>query len=92
MRYVLKYSSRFRKDLKKVNKDVSFSEDSFLFVVGELVKGETLDTRYQNHKLRGKFIGCYECHIQPNVLLIYKIDKQNSLLYLLRIGSHSDLF
>ncbi|VAW11707.1 hypothetical protein MNBD_BACTEROID05-1010 [hydrothermal vent metagenome] len=78
--------------MKKVNKNVSFSEDSFLFVVGELVKGETLDTKHQNHKLRGKFNGCYECHIQPDVLLVYKTDKKKQLIYLLRIGSHSDLF
>ena len=92
MRYLLKYSNRFKKELKKVNKNGGFDENSFSFVVDELVKGETLNTKHRNHKLHGKFIGCHECHTQSDVLLVYKIDKQNSLLYLLRIGSHSDLF
>lgn len=90
--YLLKYSGRFKKDFKKLKRGGSFDVETFMEVVDTLVNGKTLDKRFRNHKLKGEFDDCYECHIQPDVLLIYKIDKQKSLVYLLRIGSHSDLF
>ena len=90
--YLLKYSRRFKKDLKKLKRSGNFNIEVFLSVMDGLTRGKTLDKKFQNHKLKGEFSDCCECHIQPDVLLIYRIDKQKSLLYLLRIGSHSDLF
>jgi len=61
-------------------------------VLDFLAKGEKLPIKYCNHPLIGEFKDCFECHIKPDVLLIYKIEKREVLIILLRIGSHSELF
>ncbi len=87
----LKYSKRFKKDLK------NFKHDKELLLILEkvldiLVAKESLASKYQNHPLQGEFKGCFECHLKPDVLLVYKKDKKEISILLLRIGSHSDLF
>jgi mRNA interferase YafQ len=89
--FSLKYSKRFKKDLQ------SFKHDKDLLSILESVldilrAGETLLKKYHNHPLVGEFNGCFECHLRPDVLLIYKKEKEELLILLLRIGSHSDLF
>ncbi|MFA6393509.1 MAG: type II toxin-antitoxin system YafQ family toxin [Patescibacteria group bacterium] len=89
--YSLKYSSRFKKDLKRFRNDrklLSLLED-FLDLLAE---GGKLSEKYCRHELRGEFKGCFECHLRPDVLLIYKIEEKKLLVLLLRIGSHSELF
>ena len=51
-----------------------------------------LEQRYRDHALAGDYAGCRECHITPDWLLIYEIDGDTLLLYLMRTGTHSDLF
>ena len=87
----LKYSTRFKKDLKffKHNKDLLLILENVLDV---FISGKSLPKKYGNHPLKGEFNGCFECHLKPDVLLIYKKDKQELFILLLRIGSHSDLF
>jgi mRNA interferase YafQ len=89
--FTLKYSKRFKKDLKsfKHDKDLLLLLASVLDV---LIEGKTLARKYHNHQLLGEFSGCFECHLKPDVLLIYKKNKEELLILLLRIGSHSDLF
>jgi mRNA interferase YafQ len=89
--FSLKYSKRFKKDLKyfKNNKEVLSILEKVLDV---LVLGKPLSKKLQNHPLKGEFTGCFECHLRPDILLIYKKDKKEMLILLLRIGSHSDLF
>lgn len=89
--FSLKYSSRFKKDLK------SYRHQEGLLIELEkvldiLVDGGVLPQKNNNHPLVGEFQGCFECHIKPDVLLIYKIEKAELLVLLLRVGSHSDLF
>ncbi len=84
-------SPRFRKDLKIITKrgyDISLLDE----VVTKLANGETLPMKNRDHSLVGKYIGCRECHIQPDWLLVYKIDNNLLTLYLTRTGTHSDLF
>lgn len=57
-----------------------------------LAKGEELPAKYQNHQLKGVYSGYYDCHIQPDWVLIYKIEKERLVLILIDIGSHADLF
>jgi len=59
-------------------------------VVRVLALGNVLDPRHKNHKLTGNFNGHWECHIQPDWLLIYKVTSAELSLY--RTGSHADLF
>jgi mRNA interferase YafQ len=87
----LKYSQHFKKDLKSFKQD----KDSLLIlenVLDVLIAGKVLARKYHNHQLQGEFAGCYECYLRPDVLLIYKKDKEELLILLLRVGSYSDLF
>jgi mRNA interferase YafQ len=89
--FALKFSSRFKKDLKPYKHDKQLLEE-LETVLNILVKGRDLPIKYCNHPLIGEFKGCFECHIKPDVLLIYKLEKAELNILLLRIGSHSDLF
>lgn len=51
-----------------------------------------LPAKYRNHQLIGNYVGYMECHIRPDWLLIYKIEKNKLILTLSRTGTHSDLF
>ena len=83
------YKTRFKKDFKKYRRDSDLVSD-ITYVIDLLVTGERLPPKYREHKLSGGFKGCLECHIRPDLLMIYEI-KFNSLI-LIRIGSHSELF
>lgn len=89
--FVLKYSSRFKKDLKAYkNSRVVLSE--LKRVLDILVSGQVLPDKYNLHPLTGEFKDCLECHIKPDVLLVYKIEKGELFILLLRIGSHAKIF
>lgn len=57
-----------------------------------LASGQKLPDNYRDHKLNGELKDFRECHIKGNLLLIYKIEKNNLVLILVNIGSHSELF
>ncbi|EFQ08869.1 type II toxin-antitoxin system YafQ family toxin, partial [Enterococcus faecalis] len=61
-------------------------------VIVLLQEQQTLPLKYKDHELTGNYIGTRECHIEPDWLLIYKIDGDKLILTLARIGSHSELF
>ncbi|MBQ8959355.1 MAG: type II toxin-antitoxin system YafQ family toxin [Bacteroidales bacterium] len=61
-------------------------------VVLKLACQEALPEKNKDCWLSGKYAGCRECHIQPDWLLIYRIDNGKLVLYLLDTGTHSDLF
>ena len=91
MKYEVKPSNQFRKDLKLVAKrgyKIEFLTD----VIKKLANGEKLAPKYKDHQLSGNFGFYRECHIQPDWLLIYEIDGNELILYLTRTGTHSDLF
>ena len=91
MKYQIEMSSRFKKDYKLAKKrgyDVALLKD----VVDILANGEQLPEKYLDHPLAGNYKGCRECHIQPDWLLIYRIEKDLLILGLTRTGTHSDLF
>ncbi len=91
MKYTVKPTTRFQKDLKRVQKrgyDISLLTE----IIKKLANGETLPEKNKDHALSGDYIGCRECHITPDWLLVYEIDNGELLLYLTRTGTHSDLF
>ena len=91
MIYRIVPSSRFKKDLKMIYKrgyDISLLNE----VVTILFEANTLPAKYKDHSLSGKYINCRECHILPDWLLIYELSPNESILYLTRTGTHSDLF
>ena len=48
--------------------------------------------KFRDHDLTGNYKGCRECHIQPDWLLVYEVNNDELILYLIRTGTHSDLF
>ena len=83
--------SRFKKDVKlaeKRGKNIQKLKDILL----ELLNGNELDQKYKDHQLIGNYSNTRECHIEPDWLLIYRIDAEERILHLIRTGSHSDLF
>lgn len=60
-------------------------------VLESLAKDEALAFTYRDHALAGEYASCRECHIKPDLLLIYKKPDDVNLL-LVRLGSHSELF
>ena len=81
-------TARFRKDLKRAAKRGLPMER----VVDVLSAGETLAPKYRDHALTGDYIGYRECHIQPDWLLIYRVDEEILTLVLAYTGTHSDPF
>jgi mRNA interferase YafQ len=61
-----------------------------LVLVSVIAKSEVLDERHRDHSLNGKWSGSRDCHIQPDWILIYRVE--GDCLFLERTGSHSDLF
>ena len=87
----LETTSQFRKDYKLMKKrglNLRLLED----VLDKLIREEPLETRHRDHALTGNYRGLRECHIQPDWLLIYAIDKGRLILTASRTGSHADLF
>ncbi|HEL1541407.1 TPA: type II toxin-antitoxin system YafQ family toxin [Streptococcus suis] len=84
-------TNQFRKDLKRIKKR-GLSLSKLEAVLETLLKEKTLDQRYRDHALVGNYIGFRECHIEPDWLLVYAIDKGQLILTASRTGSHSDLF
>ena len=91
MRYEIKPSNQFRKDLKLAAKR-GYRIELLTDVINMLANGEALPEKYKDHSLIGDYAECRECHITPDWLLIYKINGNELILYLTRTGTHSDLF
>ena len=84
-------SNQFKKDLRLAKKrgcKIEYLRD----VVNTLANGQKLDKKYRDHTLTGNYAGFGECHIEPDWLLIYRISQDAVELFLLRTGTHSDLF
>ena len=84
-------TSAFRKDLK-IAKNRGYNLSLIELVIDELLKENTLAPKYKDHALIGNYTGFRECHISPDWLLIYSIDKSKLILTASRTGTHSDLF
>lgn len=91
MKYAIRPSSRFQKDLKRIQKR-GYNLQLLSDVLKLLSEGEALPAKNRDHALTGNYAGCRECHIAPDWLLIYEIADEELFLYLTRTGTHSDLF
>ena len=91
MKYTIRPTSRFQKDLKRIAKR-GYNTALLTTVIKKLANGEPLAQKHRDHALTGDYAGCRECHITPDWLLIYEISDDTLLLYLTRTGTHSDLF
>lgn len=85
-------SSQYRKSVKKLKRSGKFKEEDLRKLLRLLAAGKTLPKKYEDHKLTGELQDCRECHIKFDLLLLYKIYKNQLILILLDIGDHDDLF
>ena len=85
------WTARFKKDYKLAMKrhlDIELLDD----IIRALSRGETLPEKNKDHELSGDWAGHRECHIQPDWLLVYRIEGDILVLTLARTGTHADLF
>lgn len=85
------YHSKFKKDYKTMVKRGCNTQE-LIQVITLLSNQQKLDEKYKDHKLTGNYMGFRECHINPDWLLIYKVEEDKLILSLIRTGTHSDLF
>lgn len=87
----LETTNQFRKDYKRAKKrgyNLSLLEEILQMLLAE----KALPERYHDHALMGNYIGFRECHVLPDWLLIYTVDKGRLVLTASRTGTHADLF
>ena len=85
------YATRFDMDFKlavRRGKD----PEKIKTAIRLLCSGQPLPASYRDHPLKGRFARCRDCHIEPDLILIYAIDNGQLQLICLRLDTHSDLF
>lgn len=89
----IKYHTQFKKDYKAALKN-GHNKEEFIHIFRLLAEQNTLPQKYRDHQLTNSkhYKNMRECHIKPDLLLIYKIENENLCLSLIRTGSHSKLF
>ena len=85
------YTKHFKKDYKKCKKR-GMDETVINKIIRLLIEEKSLPPKYKEHPLKGEYAGFLECHIQPDWLLIYKVNAKNREIIFTRTGTHSDLF
>ncbi|MGF1804084.1 type II toxin-antitoxin system YafQ family toxin [Aliivibrio sifiae] len=88
--YSLEYSSQFKKDFKKIVRIPIPDILEIGNIISTLQRGEMLEPKHVDHSLTGNWSGFRDCHIKPDLVLIYRIS--DGQLQLARIGSHSEIF
>lgn len=93
MTYEVRRTTRFKKDLAKCIRR-GLDESKLNEAVCLLQNGSSLPERYCDHPLQpsSDYVDCRELHIQPDWLLVYRYSNDSVILYLIRTGTHSDLF
>ena len=84
-------SSRFKKNFKRFARSPAFCAD-FASLLALLVADAPLPPKYCDHALHNNWEGCRDCHVRPDVVLIYRKTADGLVLCLLRIGGHAEVF
>ncbi len=88
-KYKILTSKKYRSQYKKHSlKDKDLIDE----IVYKLANDIELDKSKCDHQLTGKYSGYKECHVKPGLLLVYRKDGDVLELYLVNVGSHSDIF
>jgi mRNA interferase YafQ len=85
------FTGQFKSDhklMKKRNKDLNKLTEIITLLINE----QPLLPKHENHQLHGDYKGTWECHIEPDWLLIYRVEHMSHQIVFYRTGSHSDLF
>ena len=89
--YDIVFTGRMKRDVKLMKKRRK-NMDLLVDVLDKLSKGASLPQSNKDHQLKGEWKNFRECHIEPDWLLIYRIDENELLLIATATGSHADLF
>jgi mRNA interferase YafQ len=92
--YKFNFSTKFKKDFKKIQKKNPKDVKSVVDLLDILRESgvEGIPSTMKPHKLKGEYLGDWECHIKPDLLIIwFQVESPNEIT-LIRIGSHSSLF
>lgn len=92
--FILKPTNQFKKDAKKIIKSSAKNFDLIEGFLEQLkIDGVSgIDETHLPHKLKGNYVGNWEAHIKPDILIIWFEITEEKEITLLRLGSHSDLF
>tara|TARA_R110001606_G_scaffold233942_1_gene381536 strand:+ start:34270 stop:34542 length:273 start_codon:yes stop_codon:yes gene_type:complete len=83
-------TTRFKKDYKREVKTDTTLDDVLIQVIDLLVTDADLPENFRDHPLTGNWKGYRDCHVKPDLVLIY--GRTDEVLSLVRLGSHSELF
>jgi len=89
MKYRLLRTKTFKRSFKKINLNDTDLQN-FIEVIYKLSNDIKLESKFKDHPLKGELKDFRECHIKPDILLIYR--KKENFLELIDIGTHSELF
>lgn len=89
-KYKLRTPKSFQKDYKKFSKLIDITDVDE--VIKKLQNDEKLEEKYKDHPLKGNYKGCRDCHIKPDLVLVYKKEDDILILTCLRLNTHSELF
>ena len=87
----IEYSGQFKKDIKLLKKQGK-NLDKLKHLLNLIINQEVLPKKYCDHLLKGNFKNFRDAHIEPNWLILYKLDLQKNLVRFERTGIHSELF
>lgn len=90
MNFNISITNQFKRDLKLI-KARHWDINQLKEVIGLLANGQPLPAKFRDHALANNWRGYRECHIQPDWLLVYRVDGDEVVLVLSRTGTHSDL-
>ncbi len=80
--------SRDEEKARRQKKDFSL----LIEVMKMLIEEKQLPQKYCDHPLKGHWMGCRDCHVQNDWVLIYRVRKKEQLIIFERLGSHAELF
>ena len=86
--YKLEFSTKFKKDAKRY--EHSKNRETIRVIIEQLINIGNVAKKHKPHILKGNYKDCMECHILPDLLLIWQ--KEKNTIKLIRLGSHSELF
>ncbi|WP_281526757.1 type II toxin-antitoxin system YafQ family toxin, partial [Campylobacter avium] len=87
MLYEVRVSKEYKRAYKKISKKDSVLID--IMLLKNYPRTSPLEAKYKDHQLKGNYKGFRECHIKPDLLLIYRKNKDILELYLASLGFHS---
>jgi len=84
-------TKQFKKDLQKIKNNKNLLK-YLAKIINKITFFKKLEEKYKDHSLKWNLSNFRECHIEPDFLLIYRIEKEELILVLARSWSHSELF